>query len=465
MQIHELNNYNGDLDSKSYLAIDNGTDTGKISKTGLFSDIEQKLTDTENQLNGRIDNIIAGGAAPSASEIVDARRGADGVDYASLGEAIRSQVTTLQEEIDSVDGELWTNLFIGQSLQRSWYVDPSTGVGRALAQFKSFVNVPIPGDTIVLFPYSDNGNGTYYIRAISFYDIDGNFISGISGTADGVANGIFVPDGAATLSASLTLAAENYYLSLIKNNGVKINEDSLNLSPEPVQKIRKPTFSFIFDDGTAGDVNAKALFDSFGFKCGFALLALDQRDRYRIYIGYQQEGFEILSHSVNGTAFSDVTDLATAEEYLRDSINVLTSMGLNVTGWVTPSTWMNADQFPIMCKYYQYGFGHLRGTDVIYTNTFKGKDIRQIDRWSLQSNTIEATMSQIQNCIDNNGFMCFYGHSYPSSDNMTAANMQTILSFLKEKSDDGEIIVDIPRKAINDYYAFRHSDYLDLING
>lgn len=99
MQIHELNNYNGNLDSSAYLAVDNGSDTGKISTTELLADTNAAVSQLDTVLNGRIDNIVAGGNAPSASEIVDARYGADGVTYPSLGAAIRYQVTDLKSDI------------------------------------------------------------------------------------------------------------------------------------------------------------------------------------------------------------------------------------------------------------------------------------------------------------------------------------------------------------------------------
>ena len=87
MQIHELNNFTGTLGSGAYLAIDDGNDTGKISSQGLLAATE-----------ARIDNIIAG-PAPSAEEIVDARLGADGVTYPSLGDAIRDQFTDVKAEL------------------------------------------------------------------------------------------------------------------------------------------------------------------------------------------------------------------------------------------------------------------------------------------------------------------------------------------------------------------------------
>ena len=47
MQIHELNTFAGTPGDGNYLAIDNGSDTGKISGTNLLAPV-----------NARIDNII-----------------------------------------------------------------------------------------------------------------------------------------------------------------------------------------------------------------------------------------------------------------------------------------------------------------------------------------------------------------------------------------------------------------------
>lgn len=102
MQIHELNNFSGTLGSGVYLAVDDGNDTGKISTQGLLEATE-----------ARIDNIIAG-PAPSAQEVTDARLGANGVIYPSLGDAIRDQVTDLKSDLKTIDDaviERSANLF------------------------------------------------------------------------------------------------------------------------------------------------------------------------------------------------------------------------------------------------------------------------------------------------------------------------------------------------------------------
>lgn len=95
MQIHELNDFSGSLNGSAYVAVDNGSDTGKAS----IPEILQAATDGIDAANARIDNIIAG-EAPSAAEVVDARQGIDSVTYPSLGGAIRGQVSYLNQEIE-----------------------------------------------------------------------------------------------------------------------------------------------------------------------------------------------------------------------------------------------------------------------------------------------------------------------------------------------------------------------------
>lgn len=100
MQIHELDNYNGELNSGAYVAVDNGSDTGKVSAVTFLQSVNNAITILETFLNGRIDNIIAGGTAPSTAEVTDARYGADGITYVSLGDAIRSQIERLNNCVD-----------------------------------------------------------------------------------------------------------------------------------------------------------------------------------------------------------------------------------------------------------------------------------------------------------------------------------------------------------------------------
>jgi lysophospholipase L1-like esterase len=94
MQIHELNTFTGELNNLTFAVVDDGSDTGKISVPNLLKDVTEAI----DAANDRIDNIISG-PAPSEAEIIDARHGADGVAYPSLGDSIRAQVENLDGEI------------------------------------------------------------------------------------------------------------------------------------------------------------------------------------------------------------------------------------------------------------------------------------------------------------------------------------------------------------------------------
>ena len=76
----------------------NGLDTSKADNSDLQSSIDT--------VNDRIDNIITS-PAPTEQEIIDARLGADGVTYPSLGDAIRDQVSDVKSDLSEVWGEVF----------------------------------------------------------------------------------------------------------------------------------------------------------------------------------------------------------------------------------------------------------------------------------------------------------------------------------------------------------------------
>lgn len=98
MEIRELNTFSGTPGASDFFAMDNGIDTSKISAESLFAPLEE-----------RIDNIIAGPAS-SAQEVIDGRLGAEalgGVQYNTLGGAIRGQVTELYQDVTDLEDDLY----------------------------------------------------------------------------------------------------------------------------------------------------------------------------------------------------------------------------------------------------------------------------------------------------------------------------------------------------------------------
>lgn len=69
----------------------------------------------------------------------------------------------------------------------------------------------------------------------------------------------------------------------------------------------KGVVTFIFDDGIVKDAKIVEIFDKYNLKCGFALISSLSEEEYKRYLGYQNNGYEILSHSID-PGFSNLYD-------------------------------------------------------------------------------------------------------------------------------------------------------------
>lgn len=206
MQIHELNNYSGELGPGAYLAVDNGTDTGKISVPSLLA-----------STNERIDNIIAGGDAPSAAEIVDARLGGDDIVYPSLGDAIRGQYDKSQSDLQhSVYGGF---VGIDAPFIDGGYISASNGSLIEYANWKYTDYIDISErDNNTIYVFTTAPDNRYYN---AYYDENETFIS--SFVAD---NAEFTPPANAKY---VRMSVQNAYACGVKiyKNGIENDFDTL----------------------------------------------------------------------------------------------------------------------------------------------------------------------------------------------------------------------------------------------
>lgn len=151
MEIHELNTFSGTLGSGNYFVTDNGTDTSKVSFTAIT-----------DPLNDRIDNIIAGDPS-SAAEVIDARLGATGVTYSSLGLAIRTQVTDLINELISNNSYDFLQSLTRESKTHNYVTytwDGSSCTVTGTASSLSFCNIFASTTSI---PFGMEGGGKYWV--------------------------------------------------------------------------------------------------------------------------------------------------------------------------------------------------------------------------------------------------------------------------------------------------------------
>lgn len=381
---------------------------------------------------------------------------------------LKSDLSDTNDRIDNiVTVEKW-NLLEGCGFKEKWY-GGTDGVGFQTDGYFVVENVPVEEGTIII-TYSDAG---YYksARAISFLDANNNCVGGVEESTSLSTVGITVPVGSVKANVTFgyytgtTNKPNDYYVCLrekAKINTITLNDEIVipKIKKESVG-IRKPTLSFVFDDGNATDSDIVNIFDGYGFKCAFAILSTIEVTTGK-YLEYQANGHEILSHSTDGNIMDlSVTDIASIEAKLKTSKEVLESKGFDIRGWVTPSTDFNHNAFSALCKYYEYGFGHLHkdGHRRNYVHTLFSEDIRQLDRYGLEGSTVEETKAFIDSIINECGYGCFYAHALSTSNNFTRENLVEILDYIKSKVDNGELIVDIPRNAINEYYKLRQYDF------
>ena len=199
MQIHELNNFTGPLNGSAFFAVDNGLDTGKVSVPQIL----EPVTEDIEAANARIDNIIAGGDAPSEAEIIDARHAATvlgGFNYKSLGNAIRGQATDLFNMIDQIDSLMFditkgTNRFNSSLVTNDtiYAGKQLTGSGTLIDNANTNVSPYLEIEsgvtyTMGLVPKYGSASTPWYSlpTAIAFYDEDYTYVSRIDSTGSPV---------------------------------------------------------------------------------------------------------------------------------------------------------------------------------------------------------------------------------------------------------------------------------------
>ena len=230
------------------------------------------------------------------------------------------------------------------------------------------------------------------------------------------------------------------------------------------QSIKKPVINFQIDDGYASDVDIYNIFKSYSLVCGFALMS--NVDRVSEYLNYQNEGFEIISHSTDSSAMSDgTTAVSVIEDKMKNSKETLVSKGFNITGWVTPSSELHEKYLPILKKYYEYGFTDYLGAwdstmaEIPY-NSFN-EDTRKMKRVSMESSTAADCKTAIDKVVIDGGMLTFYAHNLTNG--MSSTKLNDILTYTKQKTDAGECVALKPTDAYRHFFTLRHSDYLALL--
>ena len=218
-------------------------------------------------------------------------------------------------------------------------------------------------------------------------------------------------------------------------------------------KKRRASVSFIFDDGVAGDVSIKAIFDNHSKKCGFAVFS-PIAGRYKTYY---DEGFEILAHA--SASISNPTE-ASERAQMKTAYDDVVALVGECHGWVTPSSAL-ADQFkPLVYDYYEYGYTVYKGNIATPSESGMTKDLKTYALWrsSVESITLAEQKAIIDYAVANNLMVCFYGHAYNlnTGGNLTTENLGALLDYC----DTVGIDVMLPHESVSNFFAFRHNEDL-----
>lgn len=190
------------------------------TKLSAISDNDNKalseiINDTVSELNNSINNEAAArqtadnaltarmntftslpeGSTTGDAELTDIRVGYDGTTYGSAGEAVRGQVSELKGGLGDLDS------FVGINFKTGYVLN--SGKETSQAGWKKTELIPCyEGITITFIAATNN----QYINAISYYDENKNYISGVSniGTDDKLEYSVTAPEGTRFIKVSIT---------------------------------------------------------------------------------------------------------------------------------------------------------------------------------------------------------------------------------------------------------------------
>lgn len=452
--------------------------------SGLNTDINtEKLArqSTDNSLQAQIDQLVApSGTAPNPAEIENARIGADGVTYDTLGNAIRTQFSNVKSDFNDVakvDTDYW-NLLDAKNYQVKEKTFITGGSEVANNGYYTYMYIEVEPNT--LYRFYDSAYGAGQARFVNTYKADKTFIQtygepfNITTSADCKYICVtfkYADDDTQTRGNTWISKFDSPDHFNVPNTEAP---NTLKIPSECVDKginldnaeHRIATFNFQFDDGVEQDVTVYEAFKAKGLTCGFALLSTNTRDRQ--YLSYQADGFEILSHSTDSDPMeTDSQADSVIEGKLKDSKKALTAKGYNIRGWVTPNSAMNSRYIPLLRKYYDYGmtvYYNDHPTYPVYQN--ETADTCKLYRIGLGT-SYDSMKAVVDDAIANNGFVTFYGHSWDIGTGISLSAMNQLLDYLNTKIADLQCYVLNPSDAVDYYFHPRHideskSDWRDL---
>ena len=220
---------------------------------------------------------------------------------------------------------------------------------------------------------------------------------------------------------------------------------------------RKATFDFIFDGAKDTDPLAISIFEEYGFKANFAFDdSNNANDRIKIYQEARVKGHGMMVHSsINFTDPLTIT-YQEVDDAMKAQVKFFEDHGIPVSGFVPLNSAIHDDFMPLVEKYFGYAF---TGKEPYDNQTSDPIKLRRKGLETLINGvSIQPILDIIDAAIIANTKITFYAHKIPSEyDNggtplMTEQNLRDILTYLKDKVENGECRVMESDEAMHSYY-------------
>ena len=203
------------------------------SAEGSISSLGSRMSTAEGDidtLDARVDQIVApSGKAPSAAEVSDARVGADGVIYTSLGDAVRGQVSDLKSDVNEKADSAQLKQFEKINIPASDNLWDASNTENGLlhtndtvytgGKYDDYCYASIgsvaTGDVITSFRVASGTIVTRNMDRVVAYDSNGNVLSDNGATS---VSSYTVPSGVASLKVTVMKVISNDYFMVLKNH-------------------------------------------------------------------------------------------------------------------------------------------------------------------------------------------------------------------------------------------------------
>lgn len=453
------------------------------------------------------------------------------------GGLLPSRMTDAENNIDDLQG--FQSSFVTKSnnnlvnlgtLEERKYYKYSDGSGNANNFMFSIVGIPVTKYRLDwMFAYSSyrvNDTSYYAPRSVCFYDSNGTFISGFEPYTGSIGQAFYnrggqVPSNAVTMNLSfyyqdqtapnkpsIYWANTQNKLIELESLGVeyKVSPSSILNKDEIAKKAnfiraRRPLVCFTLDGNYPRNGEIVTIANNHNVKIGLAPKynssfygypeTEDCYYRPEKYLEWQDQGHEILSHMRYNMPESTTYTDEQCIEFIKESYLQMIARGYDIKGAIGSSGAVAERFIPYIQRWYSYA-STLANKAEAYGSTptslvFESSEPYKLWRYSMQLTTLNGMKQAVDEAIQNNALLIFYGHAQSASgisptifedgdtygddpntagsttnltgtDHFTADNFDALLTYIESKEAEGAITIMTPYDAVNDYYKVRKTD-------